>query len=139
MGCTNVGKSTLINRLLMQTKGPKHRLITTSAIPGTTLNLISFPIGRYSNSPPPQPLPKTVMPSKGARRKHKRQATLYDTPGVVNDHQMVHHLTPEELRVLLTHQLHSGSLTSLSTPTSLPFQHKRLQCLPKSLSPIYSA
>ncbi|MFN7658802.1 MAG: GTPase, partial [Dolichospermum sp.] len=79
VGCTNVGKSTLINRLLFKTKGPKHRLLTTSSIPGTTLNLISFPIG--------------------ARRKHRPQAHLYDTPGIVNEYQMARILTPEELKV----------------------------------------
>jgi len=85
VGCTNVGKSTLINRLIsINTKGPrKNSMITTSIVPGTTLNLISFPLG-----------------GKKALRAGTR-AFLYDTPGVINKHQMANLLSVEELRVTL--------------------------------------
>lgn len=85
VGCTNVGKSTLINRLIsINTKGPKKRnLITTSIVPGTTLNLISFPLG-----------------GKKAFKMGKR-AFLYDTPGVINKHQMANLLNMEELSITL--------------------------------------
>src|SRR5699024_2954832 len=39
VGVTNVGKSTLVNRLIEQTTGEKH-VITTSYFPGTTLGFI---------------------------------------------------------------------------------------------------
>ncbi|XP_043225455.1 nitric oxide-associated protein 1-like [Amphibalanus amphitrite] len=51
MGCTNVGKSTLFNALLQSDlcKSTAHDLIrraTTSRWPGTTLNLLKFPMMR---------------------------------------------------------------------------------------------
>jgi hypothetical protein len=72
VGCTNVGKSTFINRLLKQFSGNDSVLITTSMFPGTTLNLIDIPLDDG--------------------------ATLYDTPGVINRHQMAHDLNKKELK-----------------------------------------
>ncbi|TKQ25422.1 ribosome biogenesis GTPase YqeH, partial [Enterococcus faecalis] len=43
VGVTNVGKSTLINQIIQQTVGVKD-VITTSQIPGTTLDKIEIPI-----------------------------------------------------------------------------------------------
>jgi ribosome biogenesis GTPase YqeH len=72
VGCTNVGKSTFINRLIKHFSGDERFMITTSEFPGTTLNLIDFPLddGR----------------------------TLYDTPGIVNRQQMAHLLNKKELK-----------------------------------------
>ncbi|HEX7063745.1 MAG TPA: ribosome biogenesis GTPase YqeH [Bacillales bacterium] len=73
VGCTNVGKSTFINRLLRQFSGDDEgRPITTSMFPGTTLNLIDFPLDEDSN--------------------------LYDTPGVINRDQIAHLLNKKELK-----------------------------------------
>ncbi|HET7628387.1 MAG TPA: ribosome biogenesis GTPase YqeH [Bacillales bacterium] len=72
VGCTNVGKSTFINRLLRQFAGIQSDVITTSLHPGTTLNLIDFELDG--------------------------QSALYDTPGVVNRRQMAHLLTTNELK-----------------------------------------
>ncbi|KAG2378253.1 hypothetical protein C9374_008396 [Naegleria lovaniensis] len=67
VGCTNVGKSTFINQLFRQQMETRKTniAITTSALPGTTLKTISFPI----------------VTATGER------ANLFDTPGVLNAHQ----------------------------------------------------
>jgi len=75
MGCSNVGKSTFINRLIDIYRGPKDKKVTTSPIPGTTLNLISLPIGEKSY--------------------------LYDTPGIFNVLQISNHLNVAELKKIL--------------------------------------
>ncbi|HEX6922424.1 MAG TPA: ribosome biogenesis GTPase YqeH [Bacillales bacterium] len=73
VGCTNVGKSTFINRLLSQFSEENGRYsITTSMFPGTTLNLIDFPLDEDSS--------------------------LYDTPGVINRDQIAHLLNKKELK-----------------------------------------
>ncbi|HET7580890.1 MAG TPA: ribosome biogenesis GTPase YqeH [Bacillales bacterium] len=75
VGSTNVGKSTFINRLLRQFSGEDDRFeITTSIFPGTTLNLIDFPLDDHS--------------------------VLYDTPGVINRQQIAHLLNKKELKAI---------------------------------------
>lgn len=71
VGCTNVGKSTFINRIIKQVTGEKE-VITTSHFPGTTLDLIEIPLDDNQS--------------------------LYDTPGIINHHQMAHFLDPSELK-----------------------------------------
>lgn len=73
VGVTNVGKSTLVNRLIEQTTGDKH-VITTSYFPGTTLGFIEIPLDDHS--------------------------TMIDTPGIVNDQQMAHYISSDDLRVI---------------------------------------
>ncbi|MCQ2008473.1 ribosome biogenesis GTPase YqeH [Sporolactobacillus sp. STSJ-5] len=63
VGATNVGKSTFINHLI-QNLGSGDSAITTSRFPGTTLDFIEIPLDDG--------------------------CSLYDTPGVVNDHQVAH-------------------------------------------------
>ena len=43
VGCTNVGKSTFINRILKEVTG-EGDVITTSHFPGTTLDTIEIPL-----------------------------------------------------------------------------------------------
>ena len=43
VGCTNVGKSTFINRIIKQVTG-EGDIITTSHFPGTTLDMIEIPL-----------------------------------------------------------------------------------------------
>lgn len=74
VGSTNVGKSTFINHLIREFSGDDRFLITTSLFPGTTLNLIDFPLDDG--------------------------CTLYDTPGVINRRQMAHLLTKKELKAV---------------------------------------
>lgn len=73
VGVTNVGKSTLINRILHD-YGAADLEITTSPFPGTTLDKIEIPLedGRY----------------------------IYDTPGIINRDQIGHMVTPADLREL---------------------------------------
>lgn len=74
VGTTNVGKSTLINRLIEQSVGEKD-VVTTSRFPGTTLDMIDIPLDETS--------------------------FMYDTPGIIQDHQMTHYVTPEELKTII--------------------------------------
>lgn len=73
VGCTNVGKSTLINRIIHEVAGEKE-VITTSIFPGTTLNLIEIPLDDGH--------------------------TLYDTPGIINSHQMAHFVGKQDLKII---------------------------------------
>ncbi|OMP67611.1 ribosome biogenesis GTPase YqeH [Domibacillus epiphyticus] len=74
VGCTNVGKSTFINRIIKEITG-EGDIITTSHFPGTTLDMIAIPL------------------SDGR--------ALIDTPGIINHHQMAHFVEKEDLKVLL--------------------------------------
>ncbi|MFC4183678.1 ribosome biogenesis GTPase YqeH [Saccharococcus thermophilus] len=73
VGCTNVGKSTFINRLIEEATG-KGNVITTSYFPGTTLDIIEIPFDDG--------------------------ATLYDTPGIINHHQMAHFVDKKDLKII---------------------------------------
>lgn len=74
VGCTNVGKSTFINRIIKQATG-EGEIITTSHFPGTTLDMIEIPL--------------------------EDGAALYDTPGIINHHQMAHYLDASELKYIM--------------------------------------
>lgn len=74
VGATNVGKSTFINRLIKNFTGGKEDLITTSQFPGTTLDLIDIPLDDG--------------------------ATLFDTPGIINHHQMAHYVDEKDLKII---------------------------------------
>lgn len=71
VGVTNVGKSTMINRILHD-YGAAELEITTSPFPGTTLDKIEIPLedGR----------------------------SIYDTPGIINRDQIGHMISPADLR-----------------------------------------
>lgn len=71
-GCTNVGKSTFINQVILNFGGDEKQLLTTSYYPGTTLDLVDLPLddGRH----------------------------LYDTPGIYNEKQVAHLLNAKELK-----------------------------------------
>ncbi|MEK4147242.1 ribosome biogenesis GTPase YqeH [Robertmurraya sp. FSL W8-0741] len=73
VGCTNVGKSTFINRILKEVTG-EGDVITTSHFPGTTLDIIEIPLadGKF----------------------------LVDTPGIINHHQMAHYIDKRDLKVI---------------------------------------
>ncbi|QLK86024.1 ribosome biogenesis GTPase YqeH [Staphylococcus sp. 17KM0847] len=74
VGTTNVGKSTLVNRLIEESVGEKD-VITTSKVPGTTLDMIDIPLDE--------------------------QSYMYDTPGVIQAHQMTHYVTTKELNTIM--------------------------------------
>lgn len=73
VGCTNVGKSTLINRILKEVSGEEN-VITTSHFPGTTLDVIEIPLADGK--------------------------CLVDTPGIINHHQMAHFVDKRDLKVI---------------------------------------
>lgn len=73
VGCTNVGKSTFINRILKEVSGEEN-IITTSHFPGTTLDIIEIPL------------------SDGR--------ALVDTPGIINHHQMAHYVDKRDLKYI---------------------------------------
>ncbi|MEH7343791.1 ribosome biogenesis GTPase YqeH [Bacillus sp. JJ1532] len=73
VGCTNVGKSTFINRILKEVTG-EGDVITTSHFPGTTLDIIEIPL------------------SDGK--------SLVDTPGIINHHQMAHYVDKRDLKII---------------------------------------
>lgn len=74
VGATNVGKSTFINHLIQAVTGVGGA-ITTSRFPGTTLDFIDIPLDDG--------------------------CTLYDTPGVVNERQMIHFLDEHDYRLVI--------------------------------------
>ena len=74
VGCTNVGKSTFINRLIRQFAGESGSLITTSHFPGTTLDIIEIPLDK--------------------------KASIIDTPGIINEHQLVHYIDKKDFKVI---------------------------------------
>lgn len=74
VGATNVGKSTLINRILKKFGVGKEDHVTTSRFPGTTLDLIDIPLDDGKS--------------------------LFDTPGIINRHQMAHYVSERELKVI---------------------------------------
>lgn len=74
VGVTNVGKSTLINRII-QSLGDERELITTSQFPGTTLDQIYIPFGD--------------------------DTYLIDTPGIIHRHQITHYLSEKDVKKVL--------------------------------------
>ncbi|CEG27946.1 ribosome biogenesis GTPase YqeH [Bacillus sp. B-jedd] len=73
VGCTNVGKSTFINRIIKEVAGGQD-VITTSHFPGTTLDIIKIPL--------------------------EDGKALIDTPGIINHHQMAHYVGKQDLKVI---------------------------------------
>lgn len=74
VGCTNVGKSTFINRILKNVAGAND-VITTSHFPGTTLDMIEIPLADGQ--------------------------LLVDTPGIINHHQMAHFIQKADLKYIM--------------------------------------
>lgn len=75
VGVTNVGKSSMINAMLKHYTQDNDHLITTSEFPGTTLDLIEIPFDESSS--------------------------LYDSPGIINEHQMAHLVKVEDLKIIV--------------------------------------
>lgn len=67
VGCSNVGKSTLINSIIKKYTDNTKDVITTSKLPGTTLDLVEINL--------------------------TKNYKIVDTPGIFNKHQICHSLT----------------------------------------------
>lgn len=95
VGTTNVGKSTLVNKII-QELGDIKDLITTSRFPGTTLDKIEIPLAEDN--------------------------LLIDTPGIISKDQIAHILSPKQLELIspqkplkpVTFQLNPGQTIFLA-------------------------
>ncbi len=93
MGCANVGKSSLINALIKRFTPKEDDIISTSPIPGTTLNSIRIPF---------------FLDNKA----------LVDTPGLINENNILSNILPASYDMILpkteikpiTYQLQSGNM-----------------------------
>lgn len=75
IGAYQVGKSSLINSLLMAYTNNTNRIITTSPYPGTTLDVISIPLDNKTN--------------------------IYDTPGINNQSSIISHIEGKIIKYVL--------------------------------------
>lgn len=73
VGVTNVGKSTLINKIIKTVAGEED-VITTSRFPGTTLDKIEIPL--------------------------EDGCSMIDTPGIIHRQQMAHYLGKQDLKII---------------------------------------
>ncbi|PBB06827.1 ribosome biogenesis GTPase YqeH [Salimicrobium humidisoli] len=94
VGTTNVGKSTLINELINRSTGIKDA-ITTSYFPGTTLGFIDIPLDDHSS--------------------------LYDTPGVIQRHQLAHYVSDEDLKLITPQKEIKAKIYQLNEEQTLFF------------------
>ncbi|KAI8885868.1 hypothetical protein K501DRAFT_331589 [Backusella circina FSU 941] len=101
VGCTNVGKSALVNRLMSQIRGTldsegrkfkseikaKYK-ITSSPVPGTTMGTIKIPLHALGM------VNYGLEEEENWKKKRfvSRDRFLIDTPGVINDQQLIHQL-----------------------------------------------
>lgn len=74
VGCTNVGKSSIINSILKKYTEESKNIITTSNIPGTTLNFIEINLDDFK---------------------------LIDTPGIFNENDIINHLDLESINKIM--------------------------------------
>ncbi|WP_188453593.1 ribosome biogenesis GTPase YqeH [Virgibacillus oceani] len=94
VGTTNVGKSTLINRLIKDSSGVKD-VITTSYFPGTTLGFIEIPLDN--------------------------DTALIDTPGIVNKQQIAHYISDKDLKVITPNKEIKPRIYQINSKQSLFF------------------
>ncbi len=105
VGCANVGKSSLINALLKRNTSIKNDVISTSMIPGTTLNQIRIPFfedGKY----------------------------FVDTPGLINEADILNQLLPISYKKILpsqemnpiTYQISNNNAVMLAGLAALEFE-----------------
>lgn len=97
VGCANVGKSSLINALIKRFTPKTEDVISTSVIPGTTLDTINIPFFEDNKA-------------------------FIDTPGLINDGNVLQRLLPKSYKVILpqkeikpiTYQIESGNAIFIS-------------------------
>jgi len=107
LGCANVGKSSLINAILKKNTSEKSDVISTSLIPGTTLNEIRIPF-------------------------FDDYKALVDTPGLINEHDVLNKLLPKSYSKILpkvemkpkTYQITNGNSICLSGLAFVSFKNE---------------
>lgn len=105
VGCANVGKSSLINALLKRNTSIKDDVISTSNIPGTTLNEIRIPFFEDNKA-------------------------FIDTPGLINEADVLNQLLPESYKKIIpdnemtpkTYQIKSNNAIFLGGLASIEFE-----------------
>ena len=104
VGCANVGKSSLINALLKRNTSTTEDVISTSNIPGTTLNEIRIPFFEDNKA-------------------------FIDTPGLINEADVLNQLLPQSYNKIIpndemlpkTYQITGGNALFLGGLASLDF------------------
>ena len=104
VGCANVGKSSLINALLRKNTSTREDTISTSMIPGTTLNEIRIPFFEDNKA-------------------------FIDTPGMINEADALNQLLPVSYNKImpdseikpLTYQISNGNSIFMAGLASLSF------------------
>lgn len=104
VGCANVGKSSLINALLKRNTSIKDDIISTSVIPGTTLNEIRIPFFEDNKA-------------------------FIDTPGLINEADVLNQLLPDSYNKIMpnsemqpkTYQITDGNAIFLAGLASIEF------------------
>lgn len=92
VGCTNVGKSTFINRIIKEVTG-EGDVITTSQFPGTTLDMIEIPLDDGQ--------------------------AIIDTPGIINRDQMAHVVNKKDLKHVMPRKEMKPKIFQLNEEQSL--------------------
>jgi len=111
IGATNVGKSTLVNALIDANVISKGRKVTTSGLPGTTLDLVEFTLNKEKSS----------SSSRFSSSPQHQSGRLFDTPGVVDRSHLMHNLESKELKAVtprsslkpVTYKLKKGQVLML--------------------------
>lgn len=99
VGATNVGKSALVNQIVSQQRtgsDKRQYRITSSPAPGTTMGTIRIPLHALGMSN------HNNITTHG----FQRDRFLIDTPGIINDQQLIH-LMPfsDQKKFLRQHEL----------------------------------
>ncbi|KAG9292373.1 hypothetical protein G9A89_015243 [Geosiphon pyriformis] len=93
VGCTNVGKSELMNSFLRTSaRGGWQYKVTASLVPGTTIGMLGLPLSIFEG---------TFGGSIPGRVHLDDYHYLYDTPGIVNRSHLLRLLTHEELQLTI--------------------------------------
>ncbi|KAI8147275.1 hypothetical protein BJV82DRAFT_654038 [Fennellomyces sp. T-0311] len=96
VGCTNVGKSALVNQILAQRASKSNRqqhAITSSPVPGTTMGTLRIPFHALHMG----------HQQDDSSYRMQRERYLIDTPGIVNDQQLIHLMPFSEQKKLMRH------------------------------------
>ncbi|CAO3661432.1 unnamed protein product [Umbelopsis ramanniana] len=107
LGCTNVGKSAVVNAFLKQGAAKKEDVsdyakqhtarvrreyqVTSSHVPGTTIGSIKIPLRVVGIRDP-------LQNDDANKRFVTKERCIVDTPGIINKDQLVHLLPPNEVR-----------------------------------------